>query len=501
MELLLLCTPCVILLLSSLYLLRLFVDARRNLPPGPRPQPLIGNILDLGSQPHRSLARLAGRYGPLMTLRLGTVTTVVASSPGAARDILQRHDAAFSARSVPDAARACGHDGFSMGMLPPSSALWRALRRVCAAELFAPRSLDAHQRLRRDKVRQLVSHVARLARDGAAVDVGRAAFTASLNLLSSTIFSADLADFGDARAESSVGDLRDLISEFTIVVGVPNVSDFFPAVAPLDPQRLRRRVARVFERLQAVFDGHIERRLRDRAAGEPPKNDFLDALLDYRSPEDGRGFDRPTLQFLFTDLFSAGSDTSAVTVEWAMAQLLQNPPAMAKAREELARVIGSKQEIEESDISQLKYLEAVVKETLRLHPPAPFLLPHQAETTTQVGGYTVSKGTRVLVNVWAIGRDSKVWSDPDKFMPERFLQSEVDLRGRDFELIPFGSGRRICPGLPLAVRMVHLMLASLLHRFEWRLLPEVEKNGVDMAEKFGMILELATPLRAVAIPV
>uniref|UniRef100_A0A0E0CY10 Cytochrome P450 n=1 Tax=Oryza meridionalis TaxID=40149 RepID=A0A0E0CY10_9ORYZ len=501
MELLLLCTPCVILLLSSLYLLRLFVDARRNLPPGPRPLPLIGNILDLGSQPHRSLARLAGRYGPLMTLRLGTVTTVVASSPGAARDILQRHDAAFSARSVPDAARACGHDGFSMGMLPPSSALWRALRRVCAAELFAPRSLDAHQRLRRDKVRQLVSHVARLARDGAAVDFGRAAFTASLNLLSSTIFSADLADFGDARAESSVGDLRDLISEFTIVVGVPNVSDFFPGVAPLDPQRLRRRVARVFERLQAVFDGHIERRLRDRAAGEPPKNDFLDALLDYRSPEDGRGFDRPTLQFLFTDLFSAGSDTSAVTVEWAMAQLLQNPPTMAKAREELARVIGSKQEIEESDISQLKYLEAVVKETLRLHPPAPFLLPHQAETTTQVGGYTVPKGTRVLVNVWAIGRDSKVWSDPDKFMPERFLQSEVDLRGRDFELIPFGSGRRICPGLPLAVRMVHLMLASLLHRFEWRLLPEVEKNGVDMAEKFGMILELATPLRAVAIPV
>ncbi|KAF0910631.1 hypothetical protein E2562_003060 [Oryza meyeriana var. granulata] len=498
---LLLYAPCVVLLVSSLYLLRLFVDARRNLSPGPRPLPLIGNIHSLGAQPHRSLARLAERHGPLMTLRLGTVTTVVASSPDAARDILQRHDAAFSTRSVPDAARSCGHDRFSIGWLPPSSPLWRALRRVCSAELFAPRSLDAQQSLRRDKVRQLVSHVARLARDNAPVDVGRAAFTTSLNLLSSTVFSADLADLDDGRAGSSAGEFKDVISEFAIVVGVPNVSDFFPAIAPLDLQRLRSRVARVFKRLQAVFDGHIEQRLRERAAGEPPKNDFLDVLLDYRSPEDGRGFDRPTLQFLFTDLFSAGSDSSAVTVEWAMAELLQNPSSMAKAREELARVIGSKPEIEESDVSQLRYLEAVVKEALRLHPPAPFLLPHQAETTTEVGGYTVPKGARVLVNIWAIGRDSKVWSDPDKFMPERFLQSEVDFRGRDFELIPFGSGRRICPGTPLAVRMVHLMLASLLHRFEWRLPPEVEKNGVDMAEKFGMILELATPLKAIAIPI
>ncbi|XP_015690356.1 geraniol 8-hydroxylase-like [Oryza brachyantha] len=501
MVLVLLYAPCVILLVSSLYLLRLFVDARRNLPPGPRPLPLIGNIFDLGAQPHRSLARLAESHGPLMTLRLGTVTTVVASSPDTARDILQRHEAAFSLRSVPDAARAHGHNMFSMGMLPPSSPLWRTLRRVCAAELFAPRSLDARQSLRRDKVRQLVNHVTRLARDGAAVDVGRAVFTTSLNLLSSTIFSADLADLDDGRGGSPAGEFRDIISEFTIIIGVPNVSDFFPIIAPLDLQRLRRRVARVFTRLHAVFDEHIERRLQERAAGELPKNDFLDVLLDYRSPEDGRGFDRPTLQFLITDLFSAGSNTTAVNVEWAMAELLQNPTSMAKAREELARVIGSKPEIEESDISKLKYLEAVVKETLRLHPPAPFLLPHQAEDTTEVGGYTVPKGTRVLVNAWAIGRDSKVWSEPDKFMPERFLQREVDLRGRDFELIPFGSGRRICPGLPLAVRMVHLMLASLLHRFEWRLLPEVEKNGVDMAEKFGMILERASPLQAIAIPV
>ncbi|CAL4930103.1 unnamed protein product [Urochloa decumbens] len=473
MEHLLVYAACAVLVVSSLYLLRLlFAGAGHNLPPGPRPLPLIGNLLDLGAAPHRSLARLAACHGPLMTLRLGAVTTVVASSAAAARDVLLRHDAALSSRSVPDAARARAHGEHSVGWLPPASPRWRALRKVCAAELFAPRRLDAHRPIRRDKARRLASHVARLARDGAPVDVGRAAFTTALNMLSCAIFSADLADLDDRAAS---GAFKGIIEEFTVAVGVPNVSDFFP----------------------------IERRLQERATGEPPKNDFLDLLLDYRGAEDGRGFCRQTLLSLLTDLFSAGSDTSAATVEWAMAELLQSPSSMAKARDELVQVIGSKQEVEESDVGQLKYLQAIVKETFRLHPPAPLLLPRQAKTATEIGGYTVPKGARVLVNVWAIGQDPELWSEPEKFMPERFLEKEMDFRGKDFELLPFGSGRRICPGMPLADRMVHLMLATLLHllhRFEWRLPADVGEKGVDMSEYFGTILGLATPLQAIAKP-
>ncbi|VAH99655.1 unnamed protein product [Triticum turgidum subsp. durum] len=201
------------------------------------------------------------------------------------------------------------------------------------------------------------------------------------------------------------------------------------------------------------------------------------------------------------DLFSAGTDTSSATVEWAMAELLLNPSSMSRARQELDQVIGSKEQVEESDIGQLKYLQAIVKETFRLHPPAPFLLPHVAETTTQVQGYTIPKGTRLLVNVWAIGHDGKVWPEPEKFMPERFLEKEVDFKGRDFELLPFGSGRRMCPGTPLAVRIVHLMLASLLHRFKWKLPVDVEKKGLDMTERLGVNLSMATPLEAIATPV
>lgn len=184
-----------------------------------------------------------------------------------------------------------------------------------------------------------------------------------------------------------------------------------------------------------------------------------------------------------------------------MAELLQNPVSMSKVCSELERVIGSRKNIEESHIIQLPYLQAVVKETFRLHPPAAFLVPRQAEMETKVIGYTIPKGARVLINIWAMGRDANVWSEPEKFMPERFLEKVVDFKGGDFDLIPFGAGRRICPGMPLAIKMVHLVLGSLLNQFKWKLPIEVEKNGIDMEEKFGVTLIKAVPLCAIATPI
>ncbi|KAF8722229.1 hypothetical protein HU200_022537 [Digitaria exilis] len=265
---------------------------------------------------HRSLARLAQTHGPLISLRLGAVTTVVASSQEAAREFLQRHDAVFASRSVPDAV-GDAHAKNSVVWLP-NSPRWRALGKVMARDLLAPHQLDA-----------------------------------------------------------------------------------------------------------------------------------------------------PELQ----DLFAAGSDTSSNTVEWAMTELLQNPVSMSKVCNELERVIGSGKNIEESHISQLPYLQAVVKETFRLHAPAAFLLPRQ--------------------DIWAMGRDANVWSEPEKFMPERFLEKVVDFKGGDFDLIPFGAGRR----------MVHMVLGSLLNQFKWKLPIDVERNGVDMTEKFGVTLIKAVPLCAIATPI
>ena len=197
----------------------------------------------------------------------------------------------------------------------------------------------------------------------------------------------------------------------------------------------------------------------------------------------------------------AGSETTSVTVIWAMAELLRNPEKMAKAKAELHEVIGRKETIKESDISKLPYLQAVLKETFRLHPADPLLVPHKAEEDVEINGYIVPKNANILINVWASGRDSDTWSNPDVFVPERFLQSEIDARGQHFQLIPFGSGRRMCPGQPLAHRMVHLMVAAMIHYFEWKLEEGMKPEDIDMEENFGLATQKAVPLMAIPVTI
>lgn len=200
---------------------------------------------------------------------------------------------------------------------------------------------------------------------------------------------------------------------------------------------------------------------------------------------------------VYQDLFVAGTDTSSGTVEWALTELMRNPDKLSKAQKELTDVIGQNKQVQESDISKLPYLRAVIKETFRLHPAAPLSVPHKAIEDVEINGYIVPKDSQVLVNVWAIGRDSNRWSKPDLFLPERFLDQETDFRGQHFELLPFGAGRRICVGLPMAYRMVHLMVATLIHDFGWKLDGGIKPGEIDMDEQFGLTLEKAVPLKAV----
>ena len=184
-----------------------------------------------------------------------------------------------------------------------------------------------------------------------------------------------------------------------------------------------------------------------------------------------------------------------------MAELLHNPEALSRAKVELEQVIGKGNQVKESDIPHLPYLLAIIKETLRLHPAVPFLLPRKAGADVEINGYIIPKDAQVLVNAWTIGRDSSFWDNAKSFMPERFLELEIDVKGRNFELIPFGGGRRICPGLLLAIRMLHLMLGSLIQAFDWKLEDGVKPEDLNMEDKFGITLQRAHPLRAVPIPV
>lgn len=282
-------------------------------------------------------------------------------------------------------------------------------------------------------------------------------------------------------------------------VGRPNLSDYFFMLSKLDLQGTRRRLEAYMEEVFDVFDHIINRRLESRESNNNDStNDVLGILLDIMVQKT-EGIGRADINHLLLDLFAAGTDTTSSTIEWAMTELLKNPKILSKAQAELGEIIGKGNPVKESKLNSLLYLQAIVKETFRLHPAAPFLVPHKADMDTEILGFTVPKNAQVLVNAYAIGRDSTLWVDSDSFMPERFLGSEVDVKGRDFELIPFGAGRRICPGLPLAYRMIHLELASLIHNFDWEVKGDSLETPIDMDDKFGITVQKAKPLFAIPI--
>lgn len=187
-------------------------------------------------------------------------------------------------------------------------------------------------------------------------------------------------------------------------------------------------------------------------------------------------------------MMGASIDTSATVIEWAISELIRHPQVMKKLQHELKKVVGMNRIVEESDIESLDYLDMVVKETLRLHPPAPLLLPHESIEDCTVGGFHIPRKSRVIVNAWAIGRDPHAWADPEKFIPERFEGTSIDVRGHDFQLVPFGSGRRGCPGMQLGLIVIQLVLAQLAHCFDWELPDNMSPSELDMSEEFGLTL-------------
>lgn len=471
-------------LVQATFLL-LGIGRPKNLPPGPTPLPIIGSLHLLGDQPHQSLAKLAKIHGPIMSLQLGRITTLVISSADAAKEVLQKQDLAFSTRHAPDALNAHNHSGNSVVWIPIGP-LWRTLRKILNTNIFSGNSLDANQHLRSQKVQELVTYCRKARESNEAVDIGRAAFRTSLNLLSNTIVSKDLIN----PYEDSGKEFKEVYSNIMIEVGKPNIVDFFPLFKKMDPQGNRRRLTRHFGKVLEMFEELIKERL---AMKRSKPEDVLDVCLKIHE-ENPKEVNRAQIKSLLLDLFVAGTDTTSNTLEWAMTEVLRKPDTMAKAKHELEKVIGKGIIVEEKDLMKLPYLQCIIKETLRIHPSIPFLIPRKLDNQVKLNGYTIPKGTQVLVNAWAIGRDPAIWEDSLEFRPERFLTAGLDVQGQDFELITFGAGRRICPGLPLAIRMIPMMLGSLLNNFDFNLDTKIRHEEIDMKERFGITLQKAEPL-------
>ncbi|CAI0404284.1 unnamed protein product [Linum tenue] len=498
--LLLLLLPILSFLLLSLFLILL--RNRRpsvQLPPGPKPWPILGNILHVGSMPHVTFARLSQAHGPLISLRLGTQLIVVGSSPDAASEILKTHDHELSGRSVPHVSFALDPElnRDSIAWSTHCTDHWRSLRSMVRAELFTSKAVDQQSGIRERQAREMARFLDR--RRGEEVRIRDVAFAYTFNGLASAYVSRDLIQLEGGGSERMSGIVREMMELYA----APNISDLYPSLGGLDLLGLRKRTEECVAKLRELWDPLIsERREAKESSGRGSDRDFLDAMLD-------SGFADEAISYTFLttvdqELLAAVSDTTSSSMEWALAELLKNPETMTAARREFDDKFSKGHVIKESDLAYLPYLCACVKETLRLHPPAPLLLPRRAATDCHVMGYTVPKAAHVFVNVWAIGRDPRYWEDALSFKPERFLvggsERDVDYKGSHFEFLPFGSGRRICSGLPMAVRKVQLAVATLVHGFDWSLPAGMAAEELEMDERYGVTLMKLNPLVVIPTP-
>ncbi|CAL4905584.1 unnamed protein product [Urochloa decumbens] len=456
--------------------------------PSPPSRPLLGHLHLLSKPLHRSLAALAAAHGggvggaaPLLSLRLGARRALLISDHAATEECFTARDAALAGRPRLLAGEVLGY-GYTTVVWAPHGDHWRALRRLLAAEVFSPPRLAA-----------------RAAPSG--VTLRPRLFELVLNVMLRVVTGGGVGPGDGARGGAGVRAFQEVVEETFAASGAPSVGDFFPALRWVD--RLRGVDAKL-ARLQARRDAFVadlindQRRRRRRDAGngrETEERSVIEELLSLQEI-DPEYYTDTVIKGIVLILLSAGTDTSALTTEWAMALLLTHPEAMQKVRTEIDANVGTGELVEESDITNLPYLQCVVKETLRLCPVAPVIPAHEAMEDCTVGGFDVRRGTMVLVNVWAIHRDPKLWDAPEEFKPERFMDAGV-VTAVTAPVLPFGLGRRRCPGEGLAMRLVSLTLAALVQCFEWDV---CEGGAVDMEEGVGLTMPMATPLSAVCRP-
>ncbi|XP_057811432.1 flavonoid 3'-monooxygenase CYP75B137-like [Salvia miltiorrhiza] len=482
-------------LVAVAWILTLLVKKSSNrnppLPPGPRGLPLIGNLLSLDPELHTYFGGLAKSYGPIYTLKLGGKIGVVITSPELAKQVLKDQDTTFANRDVPVVGREAAYGGVDI-VWTPYGPEWRMLRKVCVREMLGNATLDSVYGLRRRELRQTIGHLHGKA--GTAVDVGEQMFVTVLNVITGMLWG------GTVKGEERAGlgaEFKEVVGEMTALLGAPNISDFFPALERLDLQGIQKRMKGLAKRFDRIFEKMIEQRLK--MSGDHGSKDFLQILLQMKETHGDANtpFTITHVKALLMDMVVGGTDTTSNAVEFAVAEIMNRPEIMAKVQQELDSVVGKDNIVEESHINKLPYLSLVMKEALRLHPSLPLLVPHCPSATSVVAGYTIPKGARVFVNVWAIHRDPSIWENPLEFRPERFCDGKWDYSGNDLNYFPFGSGRRICAGTAMAERMFMYSLASLLHSFDWSV-PAGER--LDLEEKFGIVLKKKLPLIAVPTP-
>ncbi|GMJ05326.1 TRANSPARENT TESTA 7, CYTOCHROME P450 75B1 [Hibiscus trionum] len=480
-------------LCSFIYFFRTLTTNKndRKLPPGPAPLPIIGNLHLLGKLPHQSLHHLAKKYGPIMSINLGYVPTIVVSSPEAAELFLKVHDVVFAGRPKLQISDYMTFGAKGLAFTQYGS-YWRTVRKWCTLHLLSASKVESFAPVRKAEMVSLVESARTMAAKGETLNLSQQVGKVVEVIMCRVIF---------GRCLDDEIEFMPLIEEAMYLAGVFNLSDYVPFLAPLDLQGIKRRFKRLSNGLHAFFDKLIDEHERGSTNIEEQKSytDFFHIMVSLlNTPMNPADEEKPyiigreNIKAIIVDMVAASFETTSTSIEWTLSELLKHPRVMAGLQQQLETVVGRNRMVEESDLPKLTYLDMVIKESFRLHPVAPFLVPHESTEDITVNGYFIPKMSRILVNTWSMGRDHNVWSDnAEEFIPERFEDSSIDLRGHHFQLIPFGSGRRGCPGMQLGLTTMRLIIAQLVHCFDWELPDEL-----DMTETFGLTVPRANHLFA-----
>ncbi|XP_019155006.1 PREDICTED: cytochrome P450 81E8-like [Ipomoea nil] len=471
---------CVMLVFLAA-LKRLSRKTYHNLPPTPFPKlPIIGHLHLIKLPLQRSLHQISLKYGPIFTLQLGVRRVVVVSSPSAVEECFTKNDVVLADRPRSTASNYLSYN-YTTLISSPYGDHWRNLRRICALEIFSTSRLNSFKSVRQDEVKILLQKLVQTSRHGfGTVDLKSKFSELSFNII--LRMTSGKRYFGVDEDDKEAMEFRELIKEAFMSGG--EVLDSLPFLRWIGYKNVEKNMKKLSERLDSFLQGLVDEHRHDKS-----RNSMIDHLLSLQESQPEYYTDE-IIKGLMMVMLLGGTDTSAVTMEWAMAILLNHPRVMDKARVEIDNLVGQERAIEEEDLPKLKYLQNIILETFRLFSSAPLLVPHCSSDDCKIGGYDIPRGTMLLVNAWAIHRDPKLWDDPTSFKPERFDNGdEVE----STKLLPFGMGRRSCPGSGLAQRVVGLALGSLIQCFEWQ---RVGEEDVDLTEGNGFTAPKAEPLVA-----
>ncbi|CAA7061651.1 unnamed protein product [Microthlaspi erraticum] len=471
-----------LLLLTCLLLAAFKRKKQQRGPPSPPGFPIIGNLHQLGELPHQSLWRLSKTYGPVMFLKLGRVPTVIVSSADTAKQALKTHDIHCCSRPSLVGPRELSYNYLDIAFAPFDD-YWKELKKMCVQELFSAKRVHSIQPIKDEEVKKLIDSVAASASQQTPVNLSEKFLSLTVGVICKAAFgvSFDATVLNNDRFDK-------LIRESFLFLGSFSASDFFPNGGQIIDRltglqgRRERSVKDLDTFYEQMFDLHEQ-------GNKEGVEDFVDLLLRLEKEETVLGYGKLTrnhIKAILMNVLIGAIGTSAITMTWTMTELMRNPRAMKKVQSEIRNQIGNKSVITLDDTEKLHYLKMVIKETWRLHPPAPLLVPREVMSEFEINGYKIQPKTRLYVNVWAIGRDPDTWKDPDVFLPERFIDNNIDAKGQSFELLPFGGGRRLCPAIYMGTTMVEFGLANMLYHFDWKLPEGMGVEDIDMEESPGL---------------